>query len=435
MSTSKHGQKFEISQHGTSPGLQMASTSPPASLKDLEFVGMVGPLSRPRANSISSHNSSLSSNTHRSSTTLGTHTGYRAIKKDVRALPPWLRTYEEEEEETSAPIHTLISPLRSQTAENHQIPDNLARRVSQDGYVDTYEDAPSGINKKKPETGFFGGLKEPVKGRKWDHVRDGDPVIVQTRAPNKILPWRIYIESSSYGPSSDVEFTRVDLDFLKQQTPGYQIPWRGDLEGSKDPENHAGLSHTRKQRKTLTRRIQVRICGAICRFLLIHVQYHLIMHPLAPLLLRLIVLTTSVIALGIATSVHHLSAKYSYEQTPSSTMAIVVDVVAIPYILYITWDEYTGKPLGLRSAGAKIRLVLLDLIFIIYESANLSLAFGSLTDDNGSCESSVNGYNFVICNRVKALCGILMLALYAWSLTFAISIIRLVQRVGGKEED
>jgi len=105
-------------------------------------------------------------------------------------------------------------------------------------------------------------------------------------------------------------------------------------------------------------------------------------------------------------------------------MAIVVDVVAIPYILYLTWDEYTGKPLGLRSPKAKIRLVLLDLFFIIFESANLALAFGALTDHNGSCMSAGKGYNHIVCNRVKALCGILMVALISWSLTFSVSIFR-----------
>lgn len=105
-------------------------------------------------------------------------------------------------------------------------------------------------------------------------------------------------------------------------------------------------------------------------------------------------------------------------------MAIAVDCVAIPYILYITWDEYTGKPLGLRSPKAKIRLVLLDLFFIIFESANLALAFAALTEKDGSCTTTVNGANTIICSRVKALCGILMIALIAWSLTFAVSIFR-----------
>ncbi len=108
-------------------------------------------------------------------------------------------------------------------------------------------------------------------------------------------------------------------------------------------------------------------------------------------------------------------------------MAVVVDVVAIPYILYVTWDEYTGKPLGLRSPKAKIRLVLLDLFFIIFESANLALAFAALTDVNGSCRvSESSGINTAICDRVKALCGILMVALIAWSLTFSVSIFRYV---------
>jgi len=148
------------------------------------------------------------------------------------------------------------------------------------------------------------------------------------------------------------------------------------------------------------------------------------MHPLIPLAFRLTVLTTSLVAMGLAASLHHLSNNYSYAQNPSATMAIAVDCVAIPYILYITWDEYTGKPLGLRSPKAKIRLVLLDLFFIIFESANLALAFAALTEKDGSCTQTANGANPIICNRVKALCGILMIALIAWSLTFAVSIFR-----------
>lgn len=107
-------------------------------------------------------------------------------------------------------------------------------------------------------------------------------------------------------------------------------------------------------------------------------------------------------------------------------MAIVVDVIAIPYILYVTWDEYTGKPLGLRSPKAKIRLVLVDLWFIIFESANLAIAFEALTDDTGACRAGDNGTNNVICDRVKTLCAILMVALISWSLTFAVSIFRYV---------
>jgi hypothetical protein len=138
------------------------------------------------------------------------------------------------------------------------------------------------------------------------------------------------------------------------------------------------------------------------------------------------VLVTSVIALGIAASVHHLSNSYSYAQSPSTTMAIAVDVVAIPYTLYMIWDEYTGKPLGLRSPKAKIRLVLLDLFFIIFEASNLTLAFDALSDDTGSCKMGNNGYNGIICHRQRTLCAIIILALFGWGLTFAVSIFRYV---------
>ena len=116
-------------------------------------------------------------------------------------------------------------------------------------------------------------------------------------------------------------------------------------------------------------------------------------------------------------------------------MAIIVDCIALPYIGYITWDEYTGKPLGLRPPKAKMRLVLLDLFFIIFESANLSLAFQAITDQDGSCLASENATNREgarkhidgnLCAQEKALASILFVALLAWGLTFSVSIIRYV---------
>lgn len=158
------------------------------------------------------------------------------------------------------------------------------------------------------------------------------------------------------------------------------------------------------------------------------------MHPLVPLAFRVTVLTTSIVALALSTSIYQITHNSVFPQTASTIMAIVVDTIAIPYIGYITWDEYTGKPLGLRSPKAKIRLVLLDLFFIIFESANLAIAFGSLSDDTGSCRAGMNGIDMDLCRRVKALVSFLLIALIAWSLTFAVSVFRLVERVGGRED-
>lgn len=148
------------------------------------------------------------------------------------------------------------------------------------------------------------------------------------------------------------------------------------------------------------------------------------MHPLVPLIFRITVLTTSTLALGLSASIYHLTHYSSFPQTPSTIMAIVVDVVAIPYIGYITWDEYTGKPLGLRSPKAKMRLVLLDLIFIVFESANLALALAYLVDANGACGVGENGNDYGICSRQQTLSAFLFIALVAWISTFSVSILR-----------
>jgi hypothetical protein len=160
------------------------------------------------------------------------------------------------------------------------------------------------------------------------------------------------------------------------------------------------------------------------------------MHPLVPLTFRIIVLTTSTLSLGLSGSIYQLTSLSHGTQNPSTVMAIVVDVVAIPYIGYITWDEYTGKPLGLRSPKAKMRLVLLDLFFIIFESSNLSLAFAVMADQNGSCAGGPNGVEDMgICGRMRTLGAFLFIALMAWILTFSVSIFRYVYSVPGLRQD
>ena len=111
-------------------------------------------------------------------------------------------------------------------------------------------------------------------------------------------------------------------------------------------------------------------------------------------------------------------------------MAIVVDAVAIPYIFIITHDEYFSKPLGLRPPAAKLRLVLVDLAFIVFESANLALAFESMAGVDGSCEAQADRLRKAVCSRSKSLASVLLIALVAWLFTFTISMFRMVERIG-----
>ena len=227
--------------------------------------------------------------------------------------------------------------------------------------------------------------------------------------------WSGFIKSSMYGPQIGESGQHVDSQYLDALTPGYKKPWVGDAP-NQDPEKALGLLHSKKKRLLWYQRAQRSI----------------ISHPLVPLAFRLVVLTTSSIALGLSASIFHLTNRTTYSQTASAVMAIIVDCIAIPYICYITWDEYTGKPLGLRPPKAKMRLVLLDVFFIIFESANLSLAFQAIQDSEGSClagegetgnRGTVNGN---LCAREKALASILFAALVAWGLTFTVSMTRYV---------
>ncbi|KAF5874106.1 uncharacterized protein Bfra_004113 [Botrytis fragariae] len=371
---------------------------------------------RPKTYSSASYRTYSTQNTQ---STTSTHAQNRAAQREVRSLPSWIDSYEDNDP-ASLPPKRVSTPSRIHPAQHNSTPTQSSRRISLDGYVDSDDDTYNAISDKKVETGFFGGLREPVRGRKWDHARDAEPVILRAGVQPNAAVWRTFIKASSYGIPEGEDRKLVDQSFLNNLTPGYDRPWCGDLEKGEgdDDDNITSLIYNKRKRETFLKRVQQTI----------------LMNPYVPLIFRLIVLITSIIALSIASSVHHLSNKYSYSQSPSTTMAIVVDVIAIPYTLYMTWDEYTGKPLGLRAPKAKIRLVLLDLFFIILEASNLTLAFDAISDDNGSCKVGNTGYNGVVCHRAKTLCAIITIALLAWGMTFAVSIFRLVERVGGREE-
>jgi hypothetical protein len=120
-------------------------------------------------------------------------------------------------------------------------------------------------------------------------------------------------------------------------------------------------------------------------------------------------------------------------------MAIVVQTIAVVYIIYIAYDEFTGRPLGLRDARGKMRLIMLDMLFIILSSANLSLAFNTLYDVTWVCVigySDVMGglikfdaYDSSLCARQRGLASFLLVGLIMWVITFTVSVFRLVERV------
>ena len=281
--------------------------------------------------------------------------------------------------------------------------------MSRDGFV--YESA-SALEPKRTTKGTMRRIlkgKGANRGRKWDHLRSAEPVIVHrySRATPS-SPWNGFLQSSRYGHILNEESEIVDPDMLEKLQPNFNSPV--DVPRPLDAT---------KSRVARTVVLYKRVWNVILR------------HPLVPLAFRLTVLLTSIVALALSARIFEiesgeLGSSSSSERT-QAIVAIVVDTVAVPYIGYMTWDEYTGKPLGLRRATQKISLVLMDLFFIIFKSASTTLAFEALVYHNAK-DRRVREYS-------QALAAFQTVSLISWSMTFTVNVFRLVQKLGGGDEE
>lgn len=290
--------------------------------------------------------------------------------------------------------------------------------MSKDGFVDV--DDPhlgpaQGSRAKIPHFLRYG--RASMRGRKWDHLRSAEPVIVPGYNPGyrpataqPALAWQDFINSSAWGRMPNEESEVVDPEVLNKLQPTFNRPVDAPM-NPLDPR-------ASKTKRTLA--LYKRVWNLVVR------------HSLAPLLFRLTVMVTSILALGIAARIfqlenaHDANGKDPAEPT-QSVVAVAVDCVAIPYIGYMIWDEYTGKPLGLRSGVSKISLILLDLFFIIFKSVSTALAFESLIY-HSLPESLIRGLS-------KALAAFMLIGLIAWTMNFTVNIFRTVERLGGGDDD
>lgn len=265
-----------------------------------------------------------------------------------RTLPPWIDSYEENHGPVSHDQLHLLRPPAAVPAHHNAAPDDPQRRVSKDGFV-YLEDSRLGpaqtARAKIPHFLRYGRASR--RGRKWDHLRTAEPVIVHNYTGPTInqdsAAWSDFVRSSRWGPLSGEESEVVEPGYLEKLQPNFNNPAIGGY----------NALDVRNSRRTRTKTFSKRMWNLVMR------------GSLSPLLFRLIVMVTSILALAIAGRIYVLEDNYkrdSAERT-QSVVAIVVDCVAIPYIGYMIWDEYTGKPLGLRSGVSKISLIMLDLFF------------------------------------------------------------------------
>ena len=238
----------------------------------------------------------------------------------------------------------------------------------------------------------------PSRGQLYPHEWERSP-LARDAVRESGSRWRAFADSSAYPAIPAEGGVIVTEEWLQQNGPDYSRPWLAGASDGDPEQDPAGLYRFRAKRRAWY----------------IRAQRTVLRNPVVPMVIRMNVWCFSAVALALACSIYHITDQDpSTKATPSTNMAIVVDAVALVYLLYITYDEYSGKPLGLRPAKAKMRLIFLDLFFIVFDSANLSLAFEAI---EGSCQPSV-------CSRQKALASVLLIALVAWLLTFSISVMR-----------
>ncbi|EXJ89287.1 hypothetical protein A1O3_02353 [Capronia epimyces CBS 606.96] len=251
--------------------------------------------------------------------------------------------------------------------------------------------------------------------------------------PERTSRWITFAQASAY-PHEDFNGEKVDPEYLDQHFTDYSKPWLDGRDEENADDDTSRYRAFRKKRQVWYKRA----------------QFTILRNPFIPLAFRLTVFLFALIAVALGTSIFHETGKIikcihqhprseqcvalvgteelDYYRDPSGLMAVIVDAIALAYTLYITYDEYFSKPLGLRPARAKVRLVLLDLFFVVFQSANLALSFESLTVDEGACkvghEPRTSSRFDNVCDRAKALSGVLLVSLVAWLLTFSISVLR-----------
>ncbi|KAF2401833.1 hypothetical protein EJ06DRAFT_528981 [Trichodelitschia bisporula] len=320
----------------------------------------------------------------------------------VRTIPPYVRSFDD----TDHDDQDFSSPPRSLTSSRGA---SSAPPGSASASIPTPRAAALHI------PGLGRGHRGSTPGRRWDHMRTREPPIITTPFLEYGTRWRSFVGPVTGGP--DVRrITPLEVERAKELLARYD---RQEMEvvGGKEESGVRRRGFVRGLKRTLLRSAWV------------------------PLAFRISVLVFSALGLGLGASIfNQLATNNSRNEKGevckkggSTYLAVIVDTIAILYTLFISYDEFRAPPIGVRHPAAKLRLTLLDLLFIIFGAANLSLAFQALKDPDWVCTESGDcprhGY---ICGYQKSLVSVLLIALIAWLLTFIVSLCRLVYRVSDR---
>jgi hypothetical protein len=301
----------------------------------------------------------------------------------IRVVPPFARLDEDDDYVTWEDIPD--QPPRQ----------GMVRRVSSHGGFESWVDERLLKRHRRPAWLLKKGNRP---GRELDHLRSASPVIPKAvgfrpYGGDPYARWRHLVRTSPH--IMPEHHHTITLDELHSQPQGSPIHLEHEL-SNVVPKRHNWF----------------------------------FVNPLPQLIFRLLVLGSTISSLAIATTLYRThwwyTSRSTYElaQRGQVILAIVVDSSSVPYVFYMTFDDIFGAPLGLRRPIVKVSLTLLDLFFIILKAASTSLAFQALETTSTDLNVSL----------VKALAACLLTGLVFWVVNFTISLLRIIERLGGMEK-
>lgn len=226
---------------------------------------------------------------------------------------------------------------------------------------------------------------------------------------NARVPWVPRLEQSQWAP-----IVKEQKRQMERACPGArQVTWE-EMNGNYNLEGPVEARPTPPKPAPVPAKEKMRV-------LLMNKWY-------LPTILRFIQFAFSLVALILAHAILTYEGLKSHEET-SATMALIVGAISIVYLLVVHFFEFTSKPIGIRSPMNIVGVLSLDLIFIVFNSANAALAFLSVAYPGDEDEDKGMDH------RQLALVCTLLVALIAWVLTFVVSVLRVVNRMSRKLRD
>lgn len=199
-------------------------------------------------------------------------------------------------------------------------------------------------------------------GRKWDQQRTAEPALLSAPLGEQMKRWDGFMHSGPNDQESrNAETKVVDQAWLDEHMPYLSASGWVEQEEEQLPfgvRMGRGLMYRGKwlisperQEKTVRLFWVSRTCSRGGK-LADPLQRLLLKNPYVPLVFRLVILAFSAASLGVAARIFVAVDTVNSDGDPdnqcatraSTYMAICVGAAGIPYVAYVTWDEYLSKP-------------------------------------------------------------------------------------------